>query len=91
MPIEFTDIASDPAWSGSSWKVVSDDDLAQLIARVALGQSRYAERILRETGFKGPKAAKSTLQGAIKLLTATNPEPLRVRRRLVVLSHAAMA
>lgn len=74
MPLEFADIASDPAWSGSTWKVVNEDDLAKLIARVALGQSRYAERILRETGFAGPKAKESTLQGAIKLLTAANPD-----------------
>lgn len=74
MPLEFSDITCDPAWSGSSWKVVNDNDLARLIARVALGQSRYAERILRETGFTGPKAKESTLQGAIKLLTAANPD-----------------
>lgn len=73
MPLEFIDITSDPAWSGSRWNVVNDDDLARLIARVALGQSRYAERILNETGFVGPKAKESTLQGAIKLLTAANP------------------
>lgn len=74
MPLEFTDITSDPAWSGSSWQVVSENELARLIARVALGQSRYAERILKETGFTGPRAKESTLQGAIKLLTAVNPD-----------------
>lgn len=74
MPFEFTDTTNDPAWSGSSWKVVNEDDLAKLIARVALGQSRYAERILKETGFAGPKAKESTLAGAIRLLTVSNPD-----------------
>lgn len=74
MLLKFIDITNDPAWSGSSWNVVNDDDLARLIARVALGQSRYAERILKETGFTGPKAKESTLNGAIKLLTAANPD-----------------
>ncbi|MGB3027648.1 hypothetical protein [Paradevosia shaoguanensis] len=53
--------------------MVSEDELAKLIARVALGQSRYAERILKETGFLPPKTADTTLKGAIKLLTAKNP------------------
>lgn len=74
MPLEFIDIDSDPAWAGSRWKVVSDDELAKLVARVALGQSRYALHVLRQTGFVSPKAAVSTLQGAIKLLTAADSE-----------------
>ncbi|WP_116653551.1 hypothetical protein [Pelagibacterium sediminicola] len=74
MPLEFTDIKGDPVWSGSSWKVVDDDDLARLIARVALGQSYFVERILKETGFAGPKAQENMLAGAIELLTAVNPD-----------------
>lgn len=74
MPITFTPIVSDPHWSGCRWTIDDDDELAKLVARVALGQSHYALRILKETGFVGPKAAASTLTGAIALLTATNPE-----------------
>jgi len=74
MPLKFAVIESDPAWAGSSWTVVSEDELAKLIARVALGQSRYALRILEETGFAGPRTAKSTLAGATKLLTAPDPD-----------------
>ena len=73
MPITFTPISSDPHWAGSSWAVTDDDQLAKLVARVALGQSHYALRILKETGFVGPRAAATTLPGAIALLTATNP------------------
>ncbi|MBA1141127.1 hypothetical protein [Mesorhizobium neociceri] len=74
MLLEFTDITSDPAWAGSSWKVVSGDELAKLVARVALGQSRYALHVLEQIGFVSPKAAASTLTGAIKLLTAPDPK-----------------
>lgn len=73
MPITFTPIGKNPDWSGSSWEIASDDELAKLVARVALGQSHFSLRILRETGFIGPKAAASTLPGALKLLTAADP------------------
>ena len=73
MPITFTPIEKTPEWSGSSWRIESDDELAKLVARVALGQSHFCLRILRETGFIGPKAAASTLPGALKLLTAADP------------------
>ncbi|MBA4095633.1 MAG: hypothetical protein C0484_02535 [Rhodospirillum sp.] len=74
MPIKFTPIANKPEWAGSSWEIASDDALAKLVARVALGQSHYALRVLRETGFIGPKAAATTLPGAIALLTAAKPK-----------------
>lgn len=74
MPIKFIPIGSKLEWAGSSWEVTSDDELAKLAARVALGQSHYALRVLKETGFIGPKAAATTLPGAIKLLTAVDPK-----------------
>jgi hypothetical protein len=70
MPIKFKPISSKKDWEGSSWEITDDEALAALVARVALGQSHYALRILRETGFIGPKAAKTTLPGAVRLLTA---------------------
>lgn len=72
--MKFTPIANKPEWAGSSWEIASDDELAKLVARVALGQSHYALRVLQETGFIGPKAAATTLPGAIALLTAANPK-----------------
>jgi hypothetical protein len=74
MPIAFTPIANAQEWAGSSWAITSDDKLAKLVARVALGQSHYALRILRETGFIGAKTAATTLPGALKLLTAADPK-----------------
>jgi hypothetical protein len=73
VPITFTPIANAQEWVGSSWTIASDDELAKLVARVALGQSHYALRVLKETGFIGPKAAATTLPGALKLLTAADP------------------
>lgn len=74
MPITFEPILKKPQWAGSSWTITDDDALAKLVAQVALGQSHYALRVLKETGFVGPKTAASTLPGAIALLTATNPD-----------------
>lgn len=74
MPITFTPIAKAQEWAGSSWAIASDDELAKLVARVALGQSHHALRVLRETGFIGPKTAATTLPGALKLLTAVDPK-----------------
>ncbi|MGO7611073.1 hypothetical protein ACC689_07275 [Rhizobium ruizarguesonis] len=74
MPITFTPISSSPTWSGSSWQISNDDELARLVARVALGQSHFAKRILVETGFRSPTPSSSTLEGAVRLLSASNPK-----------------
>jgi hypothetical protein len=73
MPITFAPIANAQEWAGTSWTIKSDEELAKLVARVALGQSHYALRVLRETGFIGHKTAATTLPGALKLLTAADP------------------
>jgi hypothetical protein len=74
MPITFTPISNSPTWSGSSWQISNDDELALLVANVALGQSHFAKRILIETGFRSPTPSSSTLEGAVRLLTANNPK-----------------
>ncbi|MGY3585542.1 hypothetical protein ACVIGB_005404 [Bradyrhizobium sp. USDA 4341] len=74
MPITFSVIGSKDDWAGSSWTITNDDELAGLIARVALGQSRYVRRVLKETGFATPDAKETELAGALKLLTATDPK-----------------
>jgi hypothetical protein len=73
MPISFVNIAHDKNWSGSSWVIIDDDKLAELIARVALGQSRYVNRVLAATGFSPIKGNSFALKGAIELLTAADP------------------
>ncbi|MEM8773170.1 MAG: hypothetical protein AAGD92_16115 [Pseudomonadota bacterium] len=74
MPISFTPISEEGCWSGSTWAVDDDHALADMIARVALGQSRSVERILQATdalppdyptgGFLGAKALLSVEEGA---------------------------
>lgn len=73
MPITFTPIGSTSLWSGSSWSVTDDDALAKLVAQVALGQSHFAKRVLIETGFRPASPSSTTLNGAVKLLSASNP------------------
>jgi hypothetical protein len=73
MPLTFTPISNSLDWSGSSWVVANDDELATLVARVALGQEHYARRILKETGFTGALAKTTALAGAVRLLTAVDP------------------
>ena len=73
MPIAFTAIGNKGDWSGSSWTIANDNELAELVAKVALGQTRYVRRVLKETGFAVPDPRETELAGAIKLLTANNP------------------
>lgn len=54
MPVSFTPISEEGRWSGSAWTVDDEDALADMIARVALGQSRSVERILQATDALPP-------------------------------------
>jgi hypothetical protein len=74
MPITFSVISSKDDWAGSTWTITNDDELAELVAKVALGQSRYVRRVLKETGFAAPDAKETELAGALKLLTSTDPK-----------------
>ncbi len=69
MPISITPIAEKDCWSGSTWTVEDEDELAELIARVAIGQSRTVERILQATGDLPASYPKGGFEGARKLLT----------------------
>ena len=74
MPISFTPIYEQDCWSGSTWTVHDEAALAQMVARVALGQSRSVERILIATdassighltgGFAGAKELLTVQEGA---------------------------
>jgi len=70
--MSFTPIGHKNRWSGCDWSIEDDDELAQLIARVALGQYRHVLHILAETDCLLYAPAPSALEGARKLLTATN-------------------
>ena len=71
--IEFEEISNGKFWSGTNWTVTDDDDLAALVARVALGQARHVEKILRETEAIPSALIQSATSGAKKLLTAEDP------------------
>lgn len=51
MAIALTPVREGELWTGSTWVVDDGDALAALIARVAIGQSRVAARILGEDGL----------------------------------------
>ena len=69
MPISLTPISHGKHWAGYDWSINSDHKLAQLVARIALGQYRHVLQILDETGFTGFAPATTALEGARQLLT----------------------
>ncbi len=69
MPVTFTPIGDKGKWAGSSWVVESEDRLALLVAKVALGQSRHVAKILKETGCADFVPRKTALVGAREILT----------------------
>lgn len=69
MPISFTPICKDKCWTGYTWSIDDDGELVRLIARVALGQSRYVERILAQTDCADLAPVASAFEGARKLLS----------------------
>ncbi len=69
----FTPASNPFKWSGSCWSVENDDLLAEMVARVALGQAHHVQEILQNTGCESIAPQFSALQGARKLLTVKNP------------------
>ncbi|WP_395313312.1 hypothetical protein V1603_23025 [Enterobacter sp. ECC-219] len=73
MPILLSDVVEKDSWFGATWTIDNEDELANLIARVAIGQSRIVERILGEIdtlpigfpkgGFKGARDLLSVKPG----------------------------
>ena len=72
--IKFRAISNADNWSGSDWTITDEGELAKIVARVALGQSRYAMKILQETGCQAYAPTDSALDGAIKLLSSRNKD-----------------
>ena len=69
MPIKITRVEEDGCWSGSTWAIQDESGLAEMIARVAIGQARVVERILRATGNLPPGYPKGGFEGARRLLS----------------------
>ena len=72
--ITFEPICNGNSWSGSDWSITDEDELAALIARVALGQYRHVLKVLNETDCIAYAPTQSALAGAIRMLTAKDPE-----------------
>jgi hypothetical protein len=72
--ISFNPISNGSSWAGSNWSITNEKQLAAMIARVALGQYRHVLHILKKTGCGSYIPKESTKEGAIRLLTAINPE-----------------
>ena len=68
MPLSFTTASSDRAWSETAWLVDDKQELARLVALVALGHARHVARILRETGCESLIPPTTQYKGARKLL-----------------------
>lgn len=69
MPISFTPIENRKRWAGHDWSIDSDDELAELVAHVALGQYRHVLHVLAETDCIAAAPTRSVLEGARQLLT----------------------
>ncbi|MDA3834922.1 MAG: hypothetical protein PF495_16170 [Spirochaetales bacterium] len=72
--ITFEPINNGNLWSGSDWSISDEEELAKLLARVALGQYRHVLKVLNETGCIAYAPTPSALDGAIRTLTASDPE-----------------
>ncbi|TDL79741.1 hypothetical protein E2L08_08435 [Palleronia sediminis] len=68
MAIALTPVREGELWAGATWTVEDEDVLAGLIARVAIGQARVAERILNEDGLIDVGYPMGGHEGARKLL-----------------------
>lgn len=69
MAIALTPVREGELWAGSTWAVEDEDALAALIARVAIGQSRVAARLLHEDGLVPPRYPMGGHESARRLLT----------------------
>ncbi|MYA60051.1 MAG: hypothetical protein F4X40_05760 [Chloroflexi bacterium] len=69
----FKSIKAGNKWEGADWTIADEDALAELIARIAVGQHLHVMRVLEETGTLPYAPTQNAKDGAIALLTATKP------------------
>jgi hypothetical protein len=70
MTILLTPFTHEPLCHGNTWKVQDEDQLAEQIASVALGQARHVQRILAGALLAPAPTTKNAANNAITLLTA---------------------
>lgn len=71
MPIQLTPIAHKSLVHGYTWTVTDEQLLAELIARVALGQARHVQKILLTIGATAPVPVGDAWTSAVKMLTVS--------------------
>lgn len=71
--ITFKPISNGDVWTGSNWTITDEDKLAEMIARIALGQAGHVRKVLLATKAAIPALVPSAVLGAKKLLTADDP------------------
>ncbi len=71
MPIELTPIDHAPLMHGYTWKVANEQLLAELIARVALGQARHVSKILLNIGTPFPDPADGVWSSAVAMFAVS--------------------
>ena len=69
MPIHLTPIAHKALLHGYTWEVADENLLAELIARVALGQARHVNKILQKIAATPPLPVDSAFDAAMEMLT----------------------
>jgi hypothetical protein len=69
MPLNLTQIDHGDLCHGWSWAVSDEDDLAEQVARITLGQYRHVARILAGANVPGPLTTQQQAQAAITHLT----------------------
>lgn len=76
MVIALTPVKEGELWTGCTWMVEDENALAGLLARVAIGQSRVAERILREDGLidiSYPRGGHESARNLLKVGPSGDP------------------
>ena len=71
--IRFTPTKAGNSWQGSDWTVTDEENLAQLIAGIAVGQSEHVSQILKGTNTLPLASAQHIHNAAIGLLTPKDP------------------
>lgn len=76
MVIALTPVREGELWAGFTWTVQDENALAELLARVAIGQARVAERILQEDGLVHigyPKGGHEAARNLLKVGPSGDP------------------
>jgi hypothetical protein len=74
MTLTLTQIDHEDLCHGWVWTIKDEEALAELVARVALGQYRHVAKVLANANVAGPSASTDHRAAAIRMLTAKPDE-----------------